>query len=1249
MQWYYKVLARRPYFMILAITVLCCTCIIVSFTARRLPDFSDPTLGFETRGTDIGKRLVAWRNLLQETGPSSFLVANPKDLNFGQELYKTEMDEYRMLKKHRKNRKNRKRKNKQKQKKRKTSNPELIKIPNNSKEITRKKMKWQNESHLKKSLIEEEHLNKNLQFSENDNAAAELIIFSGFSSNLTNEEDFSYGRNMTFVDEDDHRVRMQTKKNTWRLLQQATFPTSLSWNDDIRVSIEGYFCDSPDKAYSHFVAKRIGPNATDSLFDLNGLLAMCQLQDQITQVNNYDEYCQRELISNNCCRPWSLPNYVAFLANKSSCFDITNTDVLLLQNLLLNCFEYYRDLKLSNDCNEVNRCYAPVECTRNNVVFNILHYLADQNFIRINDSDMHLKYAMIFVPIAHSTKILPLFHGWEKIDLSNELVQVIAMDLGLENELFNELLVTDAWLVALGGIFVMACMWLYTGSIFVTIMTCVAVIFSLGLAYFIYTMVFEMSFFPYMNLLAVVVIIGIGADDAFIFVKIWQCVLKERFSKTSTFTNVNMESAETLENLIALTLRHASVSMFVTSVTTAGAFFASYTSYITAIKCFGVFAGTAVITNYILMVTWLPASVSLMERLTYCGDTCNKLQIHKLMLMFNKSINRSCQNLENCIIEAVINYAFLWSITFGAIGILSIMVVLYKPGLKLPESSHFQLFVSNHPFEIYNSKLKYEFWFEKSISNYENFKLPLRFVWGIQPIDDGDYANPFIYGNLHYDNNFNISTKAAQLWLLEFCQNLKQQPFYQLTFGLFLPDCFIENLIALMDRMCVNSMDDIDRSPCCNISRFPYETEVFNFCLPQIISSLYATPRKYFVPGVAGPRFMAAASSNTILNINNSSIEDLSNSNSLTNSSVMLHTTSTSLPLVKVIVIEFESNFSYTTIYQDVKEFVNTIEMWFRNELQQAPPEMQGGWFISELKFYDVQDTLTHGTLIAITVAMGASLMVLLLVTCNVLVSLYAVVTVLFTIFVTVAILVLFDWKLNILESVTVSTAIGLAVDFSLHYGIHYRLSPTCERLAATQFALSRIIGPTAMAAVTTGVAGGIMLFSNVLPYLQIGIFLVVVMTVSWLYATLFLMSLLKLFGPQYGFMQFAYPRMVRKNSKSNGITFYERKTCNLTANEQLLTPCSSGMGDLVNSETHELESLTSNTLIKTISGIECSQQNLPMEYEQIFSSNSLRSTSNVTLSKKSKVFKKMKSLFSDNSNEIIESAIPNELIIRKK
>jgi hypothetical protein len=63
-------------------------------------------------------------------------------------------------------------------------------------------------------------------------------------------------------------------------------------------------------------------------------------------------------------------------------------------------------------------------------------------------------------------------------------------------------------MIGAGGTFVLVCMWLYTGSLFVTIMTVIAIVFSLGISYFMYTLVFELNFFPFMNLLAAVVAIG---------------------------------------------------------------------------------------------------------------------------------------------------------------------------------------------------------------------------------------------------------------------------------------------------------------------------------------------------------------------------------------------------------------------------------------------------------------------------------------------------------------------------------------------------------------------------------------------------------------------------------------------------------------------------------------------------------------------------------------------------------------------
>jgi hypothetical protein len=87
-------------------------------------------------------------------------------------------------------------------------------------------------------------------------------------------------------------------------------------------------------------------------------------------------------------------------------------------------------------------------------------------------------------------------------------VAIAAMDMGLKNALFDEYLLLDGWLVGLGGIFITLCMWMYTTSLFVTIMSIVAVLFSLGVTYFIYTIVFGFSFFPFMNLLAIIVVVG---------------------------------------------------------------------------------------------------------------------------------------------------------------------------------------------------------------------------------------------------------------------------------------------------------------------------------------------------------------------------------------------------------------------------------------------------------------------------------------------------------------------------------------------------------------------------------------------------------------------------------------------------------------------------------------------------------------------------------------------------------------------
>lgn len=382
-------------------------------------------------------------------------------------------------------------------------------------------------------------------------------------------------------------------------------------------------------------------------------------------------------------------------------------------------------------------------------------------------------------------------------------------------------------------------------------------------------------------------------------------------------------------------------------------------------------------------------------------------------------------------------------------------------------------------------------------------------------------------------------------------------------------------------------MSGLDRTPCCETSVFPYKPHVFDECLPQIISSLYESPRYIFIPGIAGPKF---------------------GRNSTFQSTITNKTT----PLVKALVVEYESTQSYTQSFKVVQDFVDTIEAWLNVIMKTAPDGMQNAWFISDLQFFDLQKTLSKDTLIAITIAMVVSFFVLLLVTFNVLLSLYAILTVTFTIFTIVGTLILMGWKLNVLECISICSAIGLSIDFSLIYSVHYRLSGETDRKLATRSALTQMIGPTLMVALTTAFAGVFMLLSDVLAYIQLGKFLIIVMSISWTFATFFLMSLLHICGPQYECGQFKLPHF-DASDKPNAKVHSNRNNRTSTqgfATEQLLSASSSAVG----SESHELSSLTSNSIVKPATSLETRPINFDRAFKGKISMKENSPTSTLTV-----------------------------------
>ncbi|XP_056333565.1 protein dispatched homolog 2 [Danio aesculapii] len=77
---YSQVIAEYPMTVLISCTLVLLACSLAGILTGPFPDFSDPLLGFEPRGTDISVRLATWMRLKQNTGPGKLLSPVPWQL-----------------------------------------------------------------------------------------------------------------------------------------------------------------------------------------------------------------------------------------------------------------------------------------------------------------------------------------------------------------------------------------------------------------------------------------------------------------------------------------------------------------------------------------------------------------------------------------------------------------------------------------------------------------------------------------------------------------------------------------------------------------------------------------------------------------------------------------------------------------------------------------------------------------------------------------------------------------------------------------------------------------------------------------------------------------------------------------------------------------------------------------------------------------------------------------------------------------
>lgn len=76
-----------------------------------------------------------------------------------------------------------------------------------------------------------------------------------------------------------------------------------------------------DERYAHLVIKAVD---NGDLFTLANMLGMCRLEHDLIGMKYYKDLCiQNTNSKKRCCKPWSLPNYIAIINNRASCLAIT--------------------------------------------------------------------------------------------------------------------------------------------------------------------------------------------------------------------------------------------------------------------------------------------------------------------------------------------------------------------------------------------------------------------------------------------------------------------------------------------------------------------------------------------------------------------------------------------------------------------------------------------------------------------------------------------------------------------------------------------------------------------------------------------------------------------------------------------------------------------------------------------------------------------------------------------------------------
>jgi hypothetical protein len=776
-----------------------------------------------------------------------------------------------------------------------------------------------------------------------------------------------------------------------------------------------------------------------------------------------------------------------------------------------------------------------------------------------------VKYASIYLSVnKRDAKFLlpfyryylePNFLSKSTLNLNeNKNFMIKGLNFDIKLELFDIYIWSSLIYIIIAVFFISIIILFYVKSLVLTTVFFSCNLFSLLESFFILVLILKIEFLPFINVLSVFIVLSVSCNNLFIIFDTWlEAKLKYNYlliSKYQVDTRMvtksmpvkdNQNSRKNiyynnamlslfLENSLRYTLRNAVRPILITNLTIAMSFLVSLSSSIIAIKLFGLFTALAIIINFFLQILLvLSCLIMFIKYSSSLNGICIQIQGFKARC-FN--FDEKCIKFKHFIQIIKYYYQNFFEVGFPnfiisircvsilllfLLGIGALVLICLKPGWKFQNSAtSFQFFANSNPFEYYEQHFS-ALSETNGIYMYQNDKKPfvkVNFIFGLTPRGSSNHFRSDDYGTIEFDRNFNFYDEKYQIWLDRFCASLqvlearsdftiennsfdKLTEHLNFTSELFLDEgqkniCLFDLLRSVLTRECPIDAEanDVVNVECCDC-KFPFDPDTLETCMKN-----------------------STFLSQFIYSYHNSLYEKIYFNNGY----------------IKAIEYEQVTSFSSSTNNAKISELYNKINEFFNEQLQviillnasmnqnTVLFKQQNGFFVADFDFFDFKNSLLNGAIKSFFITLTAFFLILLLSTRNIFVTLFSFFDTILSLLCTIGTLNLFEYKLNLIEYLSLISVIGFSINYLIHFSLFYNSKSSKKNCQEANIFfvkenntknVVKLIGSAVFASSLTSVVAAVSLtLSNLIYFQTYGIFILLTIFYSLLYSCFFFLPL---------------------------------------------------------------------------------------------------------------------------------------------